>query len=62
MSQATNDKEQLLALVAAFEQQTGQRPNKVLAASGRFLEMNLQALEWESDPEREIVGYIATER
>ena len=62
VTQATNDKEQLLPLVEAVEQQSGQRPNEVLADSGYCSEKNLEALESESEPEREIVGYIATER
>src|SRR6266498_1026970 len=62
VTEATNDKEQLMPLVEAIEQQSGQRPDEVLADSGYCSEKNLQALESEEDPERRIVGYIATER
>jgi transposase len=62
VTEATNDKEQLMPLVEAIQQQSGQRPEEVLADSGYCSEKNLQALESEEDPERRIVGYIATER
>ena len=62
VTQATNDKEQLLPMMEVVEQQSGQRPEEVLADSGYCSEKNLQALESEADPERRIEGYIATER
>jgi transposase len=62
VTQASNDKEQLMPLVEAVEQQSGQRPDGVLADSGYCSEKNLQALESEEHPERRIEGHIATER
>ena len=62
VTQATNDKEQLLPLVDVLEQQSGQRPEEVLADSGYCSEKNLEALDSEENPERRIEGYVATER
>ena len=62
VTQAANDKEQLLPLVEVIEQQSGQRPEEVLADSGYCSEKNLEALESAGKPERRIAGYIATER
>jgi hypothetical protein len=59
---ATNDKEQLVPMLEAIEQQSGQRPAEVLADSGYCSEKNLEALESADNPERHIEGYIATER
>ena len=62
VTQANNDKEQLMPLVEAIEQQSGQRPEEALADSGYCSEKNLEGLESEEKPERRISGYIATER
>ena len=62
VTQAANDKEQLVPLMEVIEQQSGQRPEEVLADSGYCSEKNLQALESAEKPERRIEGYIATER
>ena len=62
VTQATNDKEQLMPMVEVIEQQSGQRPEEILADSGYCSEKNLEALESASQPERRIEGYIATER
>jgi hypothetical protein len=62
VTQAANDKEQLLPMVAVIEAQSGQRPEQVLADSGYCSEKNLEALESEQSPERRIEGFIATER
>lgn len=59
---ATNDRQQLLPMVEVIEQQSGQRPEEVLADSGYCSEKNLQALESAENPEQRIEGYIATER
>jgi transposase len=59
---AANDKEQLLPMVEVMEQQSGQRPEEVLADSGYCSEKNLEALDAEENPERRIDGYLATER
>jgi transposase len=59
---ATNDRQQLLPMVEVIEQQSGQRPEEVLADSGYCSEKNLPALESAENPEQRIEGYIATER
>jgi transposase len=62
VTQAANDKEQLMPMVEVVEQQSGQRPEEILADSGYCSEKNLEALESAAQPERRIAGYIATER
>jgi transposase len=62
VTQATNDKEQLMPMVETIERQSGQRPDEILADSGYCSEKNLEALESAQDPARRIEGYIATER
>jgi len=62
VTQAANDKEQLLPMVEVIEQQSGQRPEQILADSGYCSEKNLEALDSEENPERSIDGYVATER
>jgi transposase len=59
---AANDKEQLLPMVETVEQQSGQRPEQVLADSGYCSEKNLEQLDSDENPERRVVGYLATER
>jgi transposase len=55
-----NDKQQLEPLVAAVEQQAGQRPPGVVADSGYCSEKNLQYLASEDQPEKAIEAWIAT--
>ena len=62
VTQAANDKEQLLPMVEVMEQQSGQRPEEILADSGYGSEKNLEALDAEENPARRIDGYVATER
>ena len=62
VTQAANDKEQLMPMVEVMEQQSGQRPEEILADSGYCSEKNLEALDAEGNPERRIDGYVATER
>jgi len=62
VTQATNDKEQLMPMVEVIEEQSGQRPEEILADSGYCSEKNLEALDSEDLPEQKILGYIATER
>src|SRR6201991_2273749 len=62
VTQATNDKEQLMPMVEVIQQQSGQRPEEILADSGYCSEKNLEALESADQPEQQIIGYIATER
>jgi transposase len=59
---ASNDKEQLMPMVEVIEQQSGQRPEEILADSGYCSEKNLEALASAENPEQRIEGYIATER
>jgi transposase len=59
---APNDKEQLLPMLEVVEQQSEQRPEEVLADSGYCSEKNLEELDSEEDPERRVIGYVATER
>ena len=62
VTQAANDKEQLMPMLTKLEEQSGQRPDDVLADSGYCSEKNLEALDSEENPQRRIDGYIATER
>jgi hypothetical protein len=62
VTQAANDKEQLMPMLATMEEQSGQRPDDVLADSGYCSEKNLEALDSEENPQRRIDAYIATER
>ena len=62
VTQAANDKEQLIPMLATIEEQSGQRPADVLADSGYCSEKNLEHLDSEQKPERRVIGYIATER
>src|SRR5579884_1786718 len=60
--QAANDKEQVGPMVEAVEEQSGQRPEAMIADSGYGSEKNLEHLESEKRPERRIEAFIATER
>ena len=51
VTQAANDKEQLIPMLATIEEQSGQRPDDVLADSGYCSEKNLEALDSEENPE-----------
>lgn len=62
VTQAANDKEQLLPMVEVIEEQSGQRPEEILADSGYCSEKNLEGLESADSAEQKIIGYIATER
>ena len=62
VTQAANDKEQLQPRVEAIEEQSGQRPEAVLADSGYCSDENLKYLESADAPEKKIEGYIATGR
>ena len=62
VTQAANDKEQLMPMVAAIETQSGQLPKQLVADSGYCSEKNLETLASEQDPARCIEGFIATER
>jgi hypothetical protein len=63
VTQASNDKKQLQPMVEVIEEQSGQRPDELLADSGYCSEENLKALDSEDQSEQQkIIGYIATER
>lgn len=60
VTEASNDKQQLVPMVEAIEQQSGQRPEAILADNGYCSDHNLEYLESPDHPERKIEGYIAT--
>jgi len=60
VTEASNDKQQLVPMVALIEQQSGQRPEAILADNGYCSEQNLEHLESAGQPERRIEGFIAT--
>jgi hypothetical protein len=62
VTQAANDKEQLLPMIKVIQQQSGQRPEEVLADSGYCSEQNLEQLEAQGNQEPPIEGFIATGR
>jgi hypothetical protein len=62
VTSATNDKQQLEPMITVIENQSGQRPEEILADSGYCSEKNLDVLESVENPERRIEGFIATER
>ena len=57
---AANDKEQLTPMVEIMQQQSGQRPQAILADNGYCSDKNLEYLESADHPEHKIEGYIAT--
>jgi len=57
---AANDKEQIEPMVQVIEQQSGQRPNGLLADSGYCSEKNLEHLETADESGHQIDAYIAT--
>jgi hypothetical protein len=60
VTEAANDKQQLMPMVELIEQQSGQRPEAILADSGYCSEENLAYLESADQPECKIEGFIAT--
>jgi hypothetical protein len=62
VTQAANDKEQLVPMIETIEAQSGQRPEEILADSGYCSENNLEQLESAEDPDRIIEAYIAVGR
>src|ERR1700686_1474492 len=60
VSEAANDKKQLMPRLELIEQEAGQRPQAVLADNGYCSEENLDSLESNGQPERKIEGFIAT--
>jgi len=57
VTQAANDKEQMVPLIKAIQEQSGQRPEEVLTDSGYCSEKNLKYLA-----KRRIEGFVATEK
>jgi hypothetical protein len=57
VTQAANDKQQMTPLVEAIREQSGQKPEEVLADSGYCSEGNLQYLR-----KKRIEGFVATEK
>jgi len=57
VTQAANDKQQMVPLIEVIEEQSGQRPEEVLADSGYCSEENLQYLA-----KRRMAGFVATEK
>ena len=57
VTSAANDKQQMAPLVAAIQEQSGQRPEEVLADSGYCSEENLKYLT-----KKRIEGFVATEK
>ena len=55
--QAANDKQQMVPLVEAIEEQSGQKPKEVLADSGYCSDDNLKYLQ-----KKKAEGYVATEK
>lgn len=60
ITEATNDKKQLIPMLEHIEQQSGQRPEAILADSGYCSEENLEHLESADQQARKIEGFIAT--
>ena len=57
VTQAANDKQQMVPLIKATEQQSGQKPEEILADSGYCSDNNLKYLE-----KKEIEGFVATKK
>jgi transposase len=62
VTEAANDKEQVVPMMETIHAQSGQRPEAILADSGYCSEKNLEHLESAEDPDRRIEAYIATGR
>jgi transposase len=62
VTQAGNDKEQVRPMVQAIEEQSGQLPAELLADAGYCSASNLEYLESEAEPEKQIDAYVATGR
>jgi transposase len=60
VTEASNDKRQLQPMVELIEQQSGQRPEAILADNGYCSEENLEFLASVNKPERAIEAFVAT--
>ena len=59
VTNAANDKEQLLPILEKIEEQSGQRPEAILADSGYCSEKNLELLEFTNETAKPVAAYIA---
>jgi transposase len=57
VTQATNDKQQMVPLIEVVQEQSGQKPEEILADSGYCSEENLKYLA-----KRRMEGFVATEK
>ena len=62
VTQAANDKQQVVPMVEVIEEQSGQRPEELLADNGYCSEQNLAHLESAAEPDQRIDAYIAADR
>ncbi len=62
VTQAANDKEQLRPMVEITQQQSGQRPEELMADSGYCSEKNLEYLDADAAPEKRIEAFVASGR
>jgi transposase len=62
VTQAANDKQQVVPMVEVIEAQSGQRPEELLADNGYCSERNLAHLESTAKPNQRINAYIAADR
>ena len=62
VTQAANDKQQVVPMVEVIEEQSGQRPEELLADNGYCSEKNLAHLESAAEPDQRIDAFIAADR
>ncbi len=62
VTQAANDKQQVVPMVEVIEEQSGQQPEELLADNGYCSEQNLAHLESAAEPDQRIETYIAADR
>jgi transposase len=62
VTQAANDKQQVVPMVEVIEEQSGQRPEELLADNGYCSERNLAYLESAAKPGQRIDAFIAADR
>ncbi|MGH9609695.1 MAG: IS1182 family transposase, partial [Bryobacteraceae bacterium] len=62
VAQDANDRNQVEPMVEAVEEQSGQRPEELLADSGYCSESNLEYLDSAAEPTKKVEAYIATGR
>jgi transposase len=62
VTQEANDKQQVVPMVEVIEEQSGQRPEELLADNGYCSEKNLAHLESTAEPDQRIDAFIAADR